>query len=120
MGDKTFKASRGWFAGFKTRFGISSVRRCGESESFEMTELAHSRLENITQALRGKEPCQIWNADETALFYKAVSSRSYKLSSEDAKNTKRSKERFIVTVCVSVAGEAFNMQAIGNQNTPVL
>lgn len=61
---------------------------------------------------------EILNADETALFYKTVSSRTYKIASEDNKNTKRSKARVTVMVCASAGGTIYDLQVIHTAKQP--
>ena len=82
------KVSNGWLQGFFKRYGITSVRRCGEERSYEITSKLHNRVCYIKTHLGDFEIQDIINADETALFYKTVSSRTYKTAAEDNKNTK--------------------------------
>ena len=58
------------------------------------------------------------DADETALFYKTVSSRTYKIAAEDSKNSKRSKERVTVMVCCAANGDIHDLQVIHTAKRP--
>jgi DDE superfamily endonuclease len=60
----------------------------------------------------------IINADETALFYKTVSSRTYKIAAEDKTNTKRSKERVTVMMCIRADGRIFKPQILHTAKNP--
>ena len=104
--------SSGWLTGFLNRYGLTSVRRCGERRSFVVTDEIRSRIEYIKRHLSDFELESIVNADETALFYKTVSSRTYKVAAEDSKNSKRSKERVTVMVCCAANGFIYDLQVI--------
>jgi Tc5 transposase DNA-binding domain len=72
------KVSNGWLQEFLKRYGITSVRQCGEGISFEITSELHNWMCHIKTHLGDFEIQDIINADETALFYKTLSLQAYK------------------------------------------
>ena len=87
-------------------------KQCGEERSFEITSELHNQMCYIKKHLGDFEIQDIINADETALFYKTVSSRAYKTAGEDNKNAKRSKERMTFMICVRADGRIFKPQIL--------
>ena len=84
MGESKFKASEGWLQNFNKRHNISLQKNNGEAGLVNM-ESARNYQQNILPALMsGYEPENIFNADETALFFRAMPNRSYQY--KDCKN----------------------------------
>jgi len=78
-----FEFSNGWLEAFKVRHGIKKHRKFGESGSVDMTTVA-SALPGICQVLDAYEWRDIYNMDESGLFYRmqvhTVSSKRYQMS----------------------------------------
>jgi hypothetical protein len=68
-GHKAFEFSNGWLEAFKNRRGIKSYRRFGESGSANMAVIEES-LPQICLTLDQYERRDIYNMDETGLFYR--------------------------------------------------
>ena len=85
--------SRGWLAKFKSRRGISSHRFHGESDSADVTKVAIGR-QQLKQLLADYDPADIYNFDETGLFYKLGPNRTF--ATGHVSGTKASKERITV------------------------
>lgn len=71
--EKKFSASNGWFQNFQKRFSIRTLKICGEKLSSREDLLPQFQLElnNIIQTEELVD-VQIYNADESALFYKML------------------------------------------------
>ena len=65
----TFEFSNGWLESFKNRHGIRSYRRFGESGSVNM-EVIEGERPKIREILDKYELKDIYNMDETGLFYR--------------------------------------------------
>jgi hypothetical protein len=78
-----FEFSNGWLEAFKVRHGIKKRRRFRESDSVDMTTVA-AALPRIRQVLDAYEWRDIYNMDESGLFYRMqvciVSSKRYQMS----------------------------------------
>jgi hypothetical protein len=65
-GHEPFEFSSGWLEAFKSRHGIRSYRRFGESGSVDMVALANT-LRDVLDQYAWKD---IYNMDEIGLFYR--------------------------------------------------
>ena len=96
-----FKASNGWLARFKFRHNIGAATLSGERASVDLltVETRRERLPQITKyfALR-----DIYNMDETGLFYRALPDKSLVFKGSDCAGGKKSKKRITVAFCVNI------------------
>lgn len=99
----TFKASNGWLEKFRNRHAISFRVINGESASVDNATIDEwtNRLPTILDGFNSND---IFNADETGLFYRAAPNRSLVLSKEECKGGKKSKERITVLLCSNLTG----------------
>src|SRR5437660_8255045 len=93
LGVENFAASDGWLAKFKKRNNLSSYKRRGESASAPIEEIPRFRTE-LQEILRGYSPEDIFNCDETALFWKLEPSRT--LAHGPVAGKKKPKDRLII------------------------
>ncbi|GFX75677.1 uncharacterized protein TNCV_3575021 [Trichonephila clavipes] len=66
-----FSASEGWLTNFKKRNGIVFKKMCGESSSVDINVC--SKWQNsLSDLIKEYEPSNIFNTDETGLFFKCL------------------------------------------------
>jgi len=99
--DKTMSFSNGWLESFKNRYKIKSYTKHGESGSVDLNNIAEA-LPLLHQLLNQYEWKDIYNMDETGLFYRLPADRS--LATKQLEGTKKSKERLTVAVCTNGDG----------------
>lgn len=101
LGIEDFKASEGWLTKFKQRHNIKQYLKQGESGSAPISELPFYRedLKNITSQYQLSD---IFNADETGLFWKMEPSRV--LSTGPVSGRKKMKERITVMLTCNASG----------------
>ncbi|KAI4472174.1 hypothetical protein MML48_1g05654 [Holotrichia oblita] len=94
-----FKASNGWLECFRKRHGISHKHICGEAKDVnnETVEEWKNKLQDI---IKGYEPCDIANCDETGLLFRALPSKTLALKSDKCIGGKQSKERLTTKTTV--------------------
>ena len=95
-----FSASNGWLEAWQKRFGVRHATLCGEAAEVPkhvVTEWAQ-RLPVITE---GYQLADIYNADETGLYFRALPNQSMVVR----KGIKMSKERITVLLACSADGE---------------
>lgn len=92
----------GWISGFKKRFGIKMRVPHGEGGSVQLTESVWDRIHAIKAAIVGYEVRDVFNMDETGLFYKLAPNRT--LADSVVSGEKRGKERLTVGLCANMDG----------------
>lgn len=102
-----FKASRGWFEKFKKRTGIHSVVRHGEASSSDQKG-AEEFVRKFEQLVKeeGYIEQQVFNCDETGLFWKKMPRRTY-ITEEEKKmpGHKPMKDRLTLALCANASGD---------------
>ncbi|CAM5112945.1 unnamed protein product [Natator depressus] len=76
--EKEFKASQGWLNSFRNRFNLKNMQTTGEAASAN-EEAAKAYPEQLKKIIEDKGflPEQVFNADETGLFWKKMPDRTY-------------------------------------------
>src|SRR3989337_1312838 len=88
-----FKCSGGWVDNFKKRHNLRQYNIHSEAASAPLEDLDTMR-ENLRQTLKDYSPEDIFNCDETGLFWKMKPSRT--ISNGQVSGTKQSKDRVTV------------------------
>lgn len=114
LGVEEFKASNGWLDSWKKRFNIKKFRIAQETtkEDVDMS-LADDykfRLSSITSSYPLEN---IFNCDETGLFFRALPDRNLEQSQHMVKDGELSKQRLTILLCCSSTGEKLKPLVIG-------
>lgn len=96
-----FNASNGWMHRFKKRYNIKEKKICGESQFCNIDD-HQVFIEEFKKISADYLPKNIFNCDETSLFYKLVPSKS--LVTKARKGIKNYKERLSVLFCCNMDG----------------
>ncbi|UYV75363.1 hypothetical protein LAZ67_12003658 [Cordylochernes scorpioides] len=90
---------------FKGRFHISHRRLCGEGASI-YPAIIDEHLTNLNSMLAnsGYDPANIYNADETGLFFQLIPDRTLDHKDENCRGVKRMKQRITVLLCCNSTG----------------
>ena len=112
-----FTASNGWLESWQKRFGVKLASLCGEAAEVPqgVVEDWTKRLPAITD---GYALADIYNADETGLYFRALPNRSKVVRDDPRKGIKTSKERITVLLACSAAGEKLTPLVIGKAERP--
>jgi hypothetical protein len=101
-----FDASSGWFTRFKQRHGIRDVAIKGELLSGN-TEAVEEFVSDFQKFVQDENllPEQIYNADESGLYWKCLPTRTLAFKKEvSAPGYKASKERLTIMTCSNATG----------------
>ncbi|XP_055682946.1 tigger transposable element-derived protein 1-like [Lutzomyia longipalpis] len=101
-----FHATKGWFHNFRKRTKIHNVRLLGESGDADVdaAEVCKDEIWNIVQE-EGYSMEQIFNVDETALFWKKMPNRTYITEDEmKAPGPKPRKDRLSLLLGANASG----------------
>lgn len=112
-----FKASSGWLTKFKKRHDISFIVLSGESASADIIA-ANTFLKNIKPILNQFSNDNIFNCDETALFYRWFSNKSFVHTSDIKRGAKKDKSRITIMLCCSMTGEKLPILILGTHKNP--
>ena len=102
-----FVASKGWFEKFKKRHALHNLKIQGETASAD-ADAANKYPEQFIKIIEehGYLPDQIFNADETGLWWKKMPSRTFISRNERrAPGFKVSKDRITLLLCSNASGD---------------
>ncbi|GFS73947.1 tigger transposable element-derived protein 1 [Nephila pilipes] len=101
--EESFKGSRCWFENFKKRTGIHSVVKHGEAASSYM-KAAEDYIKTFSDLIKaqGYISQQVFNCDETGLFWKKMPNRTYITAEEKMMPVhKPMKDRLTLALCAN-------------------
>ncbi|CAH0718928.1 unnamed protein product, partial [Brenthis ino] len=119
LGIIDFKASEGWLGKFKHRHQITYGKMNGEARDVDMN-VTNNWISTVWPNLKMKySPEDIFNADETGLFFKLTPDKTLKFKGEKCVGGKLSKERITVLVAANMSGtEKRKFLVIGKSKNP--
>ncbi|XP_015363953.1 PREDICTED: tigger transposable element-derived protein 4-like [Diuraphis noxia] len=119
LGIIDFKASEGWLGKFKQRHNITYGKISGEALNVDLN-VTNSWLINVWPKLNEKyTPDNIFNADETGIFYKMTPDKALNFKGEKSVGGKLSKERITAFVAANMSGtEKRKITVIGKSKNP--
>ncbi len=117
LGHSEFTDSNGWLARWQARHNVRMSILSGESGDVDksVVEDWSKRLDSVCAGYKLQD---IFNADETGLFYRSLPSRSLVSKGDDCKGGKKSKERMTVLLACSAVGEKLTPLVIGHSAKP--
>lgn len=112
MGKDDFRATSGWFTRWQHRENVvysGKPHGTDQAEADDTTSAAKTWICNEWPAIVSQyEPSEVYNANDTGLFYRASPERG----------DKACKERITVLCCVSMTGEKRELLVIGKGKNP--
>jgi hypothetical protein len=124
ISDSDFKASWQWLSRFRTRRGLQKMLFHGEGVEVDKNdpELL-STLEELYSIIAQYDPENVYNMDETGLFFCLLPRYSILMPNEDISSTrgkKKAKDRVFLIVCVNTSGtHKIPCAMIGKPKEPV-
>jgi len=119
MNIDNFAGSSGWFSRFRKRQGLKW--RCLTGDAAEADgSVAIEWIENYLKPILGQyDPNDIFNGDETGIFYRCFPGKSMVFKNDACKNGKRSKDRITVMLCCNMTGsQKIRPLVIGHAENP--
>lgn len=102
---------------WRKRHNISFKCISGEAADVNQEDV-NQFMEKLPSMLLGYQPEDIYNADESGLFFRALPDKTLALKSEKCTGGKLSKERLTILFCASMAGHKEELLVIGKANRP--
>lgn len=121
MNNDDFQASEGWLDKFKRRFGIRLLSTTGEKLSCDVDAVEPFKEEfNKVIEEMSLTPDQVYNADESGLFWRLLPNKTYVHQAEaSAPGRKLAKDRVTFMPCSNASGtHRMNMLVIGKAKNP--
>ncbi|XP_045467026.1 tigger transposable element-derived protein 6-like [Harmonia axyridis] len=112
-----FSASNVWLQKWRTRHNISFKAISGESADVNV-ENVNEFLQNLPSLLLGYKPEDIFNADESGLYFRALPDKTMALKKEKCVGGKMSKERLTILFCANMTGQKEKLLVIGKAACP--
>ena len=105
LGRPEFKGSNGWLAKWKARYNIyiRQFKVCGESGDVR-GETVESWKERLPDIVKDYSIDDIWNMDETGIFWKTLPESGFGQKGKSCNGGKKSKQRMTVAFFVSASG----------------
>ncbi len=98
---KEFKASQGWLNRFKSRHNLTLKALHGESFTSQQVDYTEF-LEHLNKKIQEYGVENVFNADESGLFYKIIPSKS--VCKNVGKGYKLLKDRISILFCTNITG----------------
>ena len=93
------------------------LRLCGEANDVDMQTIVDWKGK-IEHLVAGYEPRNVYNGDETCLFFRVLPSKTLTLGCDKCTGGKLSKERLTLFICSNMTGEIEKPVVIGKSACP--
>lgn len=119
FGHNEFEPTIGWLSRWKSRNSIVYKKAHGEKGSADEPSASKWLAETLPAFLESYSPENIYNADETGLFYRATPNGSLVFDKQNIVGSKKMMSRLTLLCCVNMAGtDKKRLLAIGNSAKP--
>ncbi len=112
-----FQASNGYIESFKARHGLITRSVSGEAGLVD-TNIILAFKSQFSDKLKMYHPSDVYNCDETGLFWRQSNKKTILTDKEDLESGKFSKERLTILFCINQEGEKLQPLVIGKFKTP--
>ncbi|XP_054734760.1 tigger transposable element-derived protein 4-like [Anastrepha obliqua] len=99
-----FKASTGWLDNWKRRSGICHKKACGESNDVSEEDCMKWQRDVLPHLLEGYQARDVFNADETGLFFKCLPDNTLTFKNQKCHGGKHSKQRVTLMIAANMDG----------------
>lgn len=114
-----FNASKGWLERWKARENIGFKRMHGEKKDADTSAAEHWKNNVLPQILLDYNPDDIYNADETGMYYRAIPDGTLSFKKETVCGSKKSKDRVTALVTANMSGsDKRRLLVIGKSKDP--
>lgn len=99
-----FKVTNGWLCRWKARHGIKYKKAHGEKNDADLEAADTWTSFVLSDVLENFEPRNIYNADETGIYYRALPDGTLTFATEKLSGSKKAKDRITALVAVNMDG----------------
>lgn len=120
LGVQDFTAGTGWLQRFKDRYKIVGKAVAGEGAAVDMDSVNKWISEKWPDVTARYKPSDIFNTDETALFWQLLPSRTLALRNEKCHGGKLNKVRITILLTTNLDGSSkLSPLVIGKFHSPL-
>ena len=114
-----FEPTDGWLNRFKSRHGLKFKKEHGEQQATDTNASEEFRNNILPGLLQQYAKHDIFNVDETGIYFRGLPDRGYSFKNETLKGGKKAKDRITVLVCANMSGtEKEKLMVIGKSKQP--
>uniref|UniRef100_H3A2M1 HTH CENPB-type domain-containing protein n=1 Tax=Latimeria chalumnae TaxID=7897 RepID=H3A2M1_LATCH len=111
LGKPDFDPNSGWLSRFKVRHNIAFKKAHGEKKDANQPAAEHWKRTVLPDLIRRYAPSEIYNCDETGLFFRATP--------ESIMGSKKACDRLTVMLCTNLDGsEKMDLLIVGKSKNP--
>lgn len=118
LGKENFVATEGWFHRWTKRMNVVYKKPQGEQRDADVSAVDSWLATQWPELSSEYSPDDIFNADETGLYYRALPETTYAFQNENTKGCKTVKDRITVLCCASMSGKKEKLLVIGKSKNP--
>ena len=119
FGQPDWVCSSGWLSRWKVRHNIAYRNVSGENAAMNKDVCDDWKLRKLRPLLSKYDSNDVFNADETGLYWRLLPDKTHAFRGEACTGTKKSKERVTVLVCANMTGtEKHSLLTIGKYKQP--
>ena len=104
LGNTEFKASNGCLESFRKRNNIAFDVKSGEKADADIAVVKHWK-EKLPTLLEGYNPCDIFNMNETGLFFRTTEDKTLHQKGQECSGGKNEKIRLTIPLCTNMVGD---------------
>jgi hypothetical protein len=112
-----FSASNGWLNAWQKPYGVKLALLAGESADVP-EDAVKDWAQRLPDIIKDYDMKDIFNADETGLYFRALPCRSMVIKGDKRRGSKTSKERITALLAASATGEKLKPLVIGKAENP--
>ncbi|XP_039966686.1 tigger transposable element-derived protein 6-like [Bactrocera tryoni] len=117
LGVLNFVASDGWLNRWRIRNNVAFRSISGETSDVSSMDVEQFKAK-LPSLLRDYKPEDIYNADESGLFFRALPDKTLGLKSEKCMSGQLCKERLTILFCINMAGQKEQLLVVGKDTLP--
>lgn len=119
MNKPDFKPTSGWFCRWKERNAIVYKRVHGEKKDADEPAAERWITDVLPELIRNYKPEDIYNCDETGIYYRAMPEGTLAQKSESVSGSKKAKDRITALVCTNMSGtDKRKLLVLGKSKSP--
>src|SRR5882724_6096375 len=118
FGNNDWTPTAGFLKGLKRRHNVLFTKKHGESDSVS-EQIVQKWSQELKTIINGYKPEDVYNLDESALFWRLLPSKTYAFTDESKYGIKKSKERITIVVITNADGSDRMCTMIGKSVRPL-